>query len=146
MAEAGWRAWARNNRPGVCSLDELLEVGGDLHGPGFDLDDGLGDQLARALYWAVRDELEANGMGAVRASTVALRSVRQAVLRMLRFEQQEVLDLLGVKKRTASYDAKRVRGALEDGRAHDAAARRLPPVPLPDGDRVVVGSHPERRR
>lgn len=115
---------------------------------GLELDDLMeldGEEFARRLFLATKETLEAEGMGGVEASRTALRICQQAVLRLLGYEQREVLHPLRIRKRTASRDAERAHQVIRDGAAH-VARRRLPPVPLPDDARVVVDRPPASLR
>ena len=103
------------------------------------------ERLGRAVYHAVRDELEEGGMDPVTASRLALRRARLAVLRWLGFDQREAVELLAVSVRTGANDWQSVRAAIDDDGAIGAwAAREFAPVPVAADDRIVV-RQPRRR-
>jgi hypothetical protein len=87
--------------------------------------DTLRDRLARALFWALLDALQAEGMRWEVASRVALRASQQAVMRAMGFEQREIAALQQVGLTTAKEDAARVRAVVASGALEAKAAQRL---------------------
>jgi hypothetical protein len=95
-------------------------------------------RLVWSVYWSVREALEADGRDWRTANRLATRAARATVLRFLGYEQSEVVNVLGVGKRTADGDLARWRAVVE-GLAPDDAGP--PPTPL---DRIVVARPPAR--
>jgi hypothetical protein len=79
-------------------------------------------------------------MFGVDASRVALRTARQAALRFLgSMSQIEAARVLAISKRQAGYDAARLDEVLRDGTVRKLAeSRRLPPIPIPDDQRLAI--------
>lgn len=107
-------------------------------------DEDVWERLTPSFYWplclAARDE----GLDSLEASRLALRQARLVVLLLRGYPQKDAAELLGIGERTAKNDAKQVRAVLPEVSA--AARRDLPPVPVPEGDRIEVRERPGRRR
>jgi hypothetical protein len=97
-------------------------------------DEELRAQVGRAVYSAVRDELEEDGRDPVTASRLATRAAKLAVLVLLGVDRDDAAELLTVSKRTAEHDLAHWRKVMHDGSAHRAAARPLPPVVPVEGE------------
>lgn len=98
-------------------------------------DRGL-DPLARPLYWALLETLEADGLLPASAHEVALRAAQLSLLRMAGFDQREAAEALGVSLETADEDVARVRQVIDGGAMRAAASRRLGAVRVEPGERV----------